>query len=202
MRVFGYARVSTKEQKIEPQVEAIKKYCNFKDYEIVNIYEDHASGKNIQRESFEAMMKVLGNGNVFNIDAIVIYKLDRIGRSLMDLMQLVKYYSDNNIGLIAVSENLDTTTKEGRLFLHFMGAMSEYERENILERTKLGRDHKMAMGYKWGRPEKKVDLEEIKRQLALGVPKSQIAKKFKVCRTTLYNKLEDKKVEKKVENHE
>jgi DNA invertase Pin-like site-specific DNA recombinase len=191
MKVFGYARVSTADQKLEPQIEAIKKYCSFKDWEIVNIYDDKASGKTINRVSFEAMMRTIDSGNPHNIEAIVIYKLDRIGRSLMDLINLSKWFKAANIGLVSVSENIDTTTKEGRLFFHFMGAMAEYERENILERTKLGREYKMSMGFKWGRPEKKVDVEDIKHLIALGVPKSKIAKKYKICRTSLYNKLEE-----------
>lgn len=191
-RVFGYARVSTASQKLEPQIEQIQKYCKFKEYELVNIYDDKLSGKTINREGFQKMLELLKT-NQLGIDAIVVYKLDRVGRSLIDLINIAKWLSDNNIGFVSIAENIDTTNREGRLFFHIMGSLAEYERELILERTSVGRDYAMKKGTKFGRKPKELDLKEIKRQIAIGIPKSKIIKQFGVSRATLYNKLKEER---------
>lgn len=197
MKVVGYVRVSTTDQHLEPQLEVLTKFCDFKKWDIVNIYEDKLSGRTIKRTGFEAMLKAL-KGNPLNIDAVIIYKLDRISRSVSDLVKISEYLMENKVGLVSTQENLDTTTKEGRFFFHIMSSVAQLERDNILERTALGRAYKISQGYKWGRPELKVDMDEIKRQIAMGIPKATIAKKFKISRKTLYNKINELKNDKKV----
>lgn len=188
LKVFGYARVSTKDQILEVQIDKIKKYCNFKDYELINIFEDKASGKNIDRGGFIKMMDILQK-NTLGINGIVISKLDRMGRSVIDLVHIMKFLEENNIHLCSIDDNIDTSTKEGRLFFHFNAAFAEYERELIIDRTSAGISFARTMGVRFGRPEKKINVPLIKKEIDMGIPKTIIAAKHKISRGTLYKKI-------------
>jgi DNA invertase Pin-like site-specific DNA recombinase len=192
LKVFGYARVSTPEQKLEVQIDKIKKYCALKDYELVNIFEDKASGKNMEREGFARMIKVLQD-NKLNVNGLVIVKLDRIGRSVIDLVHIMKFFDENNIHVCSIDDNIDTSTKEGRLFFHFTAAFAEYERELIMDRTAGGIAFAKSMGVKFGRPTKKFDIKAVNRDLLLGIPKTIIARKLQMSESTLHRKLKELK---------
>jgi len=192
LKVFGYVRVSTPDQKLEVQIDKIKKYCALKDYELVNIFEDKASGKNMERDGFTRMIKVLQD-NKLNVNGLVIVKLDRIGRSVIDLVHIMKFFDENGIHVCSIDDNIDTSTKEGRLFFHFTAAFAEYERELIMDRTASGISFAKAMGVKFGRPVKKFDIKAINRDLLLGVPKTVIARKLQMSESTLHRKLKDLK---------
>lgn len=188
MKAYGYARVSTQGQDLELQLKQIKDYAKFRDIELSGIFQDKASGKDINREDFKRMIKTL-ESNPQGVNAIIITKLDRMGRSLLDLINTTKWLESQQIGLISISNSIDTTTKEGRLFFYVMGALGEYERELIMERTQAGRLEAIKNGKKMGKPSKNIPIDEIKRLLAEGVSKSEIARKFSVHRTTIYEKL-------------
>jgi DNA invertase Pin-like site-specific DNA recombinase len=194
LKVFGYARVSTKEQKLEVQIDKIKKYCDLKDFELINIFEDKASGKNMERGGFLKMIEILKN-NTLGVNGVVIVKLDRIGRSVMDLVHIMKFFEENNIHISSIDDNIDTSTKEGRLFFHFTAAFAEYERELIIDRTSTGKAFARDMGVKFGRKEKKFNAKEIKKDIALGIPKTLIAKKYNMAESTLYRKLNNYNIE-------
>ena len=170
------------------QNEELKKFCDFKKLEIMRMFEDTASGKNDERSGFQEMMKLLSN-NIHSVDAVVTYKLDRIGRSIMDLIKFSEYLGEREIGLIVIANNIDTTTHEGRLFFYIMSALAEYERELIVERTKLGLDRAKAEGKMCHRPPLPLPVEEIKSLKAQGVPIAQIARKFNISRVTVYDRL-------------
>lgn len=188
MKVYGYARVSSQSQDLELQISEIKKYCDYRKLELMNIYQDKASGKNIDRPGFKDMMEAL-KSNPLGIEAVIIFRLDRMGRSLLDLINITNTLREWNLGLISITNNIDTTTKEGRLFFYFMGAMGEYERELILEKTALGLKYAKEKGTKLGRPIKNINLDDVKVKLSAGVPKTRIAKELNIHVTTLYKKL-------------
>jgi len=194
MNVYGYARVSTRDQNLDTQVSQIKKHCEYRGYDLMHIYEETASGKNTDRPAFQQMHKDLSL-NPHGVEAVIVYKLDRIGRSLSDLMRTFQWFKEQGIGLVFIADSIDTTTSQGRLFFHITGAFAEYEREIIVERTKAGMDRARAEGIKIGQPFKPVDVEEVKRLIAEGVPISKIAKKFGVSRQTVYRRLAE------AENH-
>ena len=192
MNVYGYVRVSTRGQSYEIQEEQIMGYCKFKEYTIVNIFADKKSGATMDRPMFQEMMAALEN-NPQDIKAIVVTKLDRVGRSIRDLLKFVDWCNAKGINFIAISNNIDTTIKEGRLFLYIMGALSEYERELIMERTDAGRKKFSANGGKFGRKEKQIPMETAKRLIAEGIPKAEVARRLKIDRSTLYKRLGEKK---------
>jgi DNA invertase Pin-like site-specific DNA recombinase len=188
--VYGYVRVSTRSQNYELQVESIKDFCKVRTLNLVKIFGDKQTGKNLDRIEFQKMLDTIINfKNPQGIELLIVTKLDRIGRSISDLIKVVKDLSDNNINIITTLETVDTTTPQGMLFFHMMGALAEYERELINERTIAGLKKYLANGGKMGKPKIEIDMAEVNRLLDLKVPKTAIARKMKISMPTLYSRL-------------
>jgi len=186
--VYGYVRVSTRSQNYDEQVEQIKRYCKFKDYNLLYVYEDKVSGKTMEREGFQTMKEILET-NPQNVGLIVAIKIDRIGRSLLDLINFSLWCKERKIDLVFTQSNIDTTTPEGRYFFYNMGAFAEYERERIAERTSEGRERYVKAGGKLGRTAKSFNVELARKMIADGIPVAETARRMKVSRQTLYNRL-------------
>lgn len=139
MKVIGYVRVSTDEQaekglSLEAQEEKIKAYCKVKDWELIGIVRDEgASAKNLDREGIKKILNMIERNE---IDILIVFKLDRLTRSVKDLNFLLELFEKKNISLVSLSENFDTTTATGRLMLNLLASVSQWEREVIGERTK------------------------------------------------------------------
>lgn len=191
MKAYAYARVSTPQQSLELQISEIKKYCEYRKIELVGIFQDVSSGKDIDRAEFKKMIELLQD-NPLDVGAIVVWKLDRIGRSLRDLINVSDFLKRKELGLISITNSIDTTTKEGRLFFYMMGSIAEYERELIMERMEAGRIRSIADGKKMGRPTKKVNIAEAQRLISIGVSKSLVARQLKISRTTMLRLLKEK----------
>lgn len=190
--VYGYVRVSSKSQNYDLQVESIKAFCKMRDYELVKIFGDRQSGKDMEREQFQKMIETLIDmGNPQGITTLIVTKLDRVGRSVSDLVGFIKKLNDNKIDFATTLESIDTTNSQGRLFFHIMSALAEYERELINERTEAGLRKYLANGGKMGKPKKEIDMVEVKRLLDLKVPKAAIARKLKISMPTLYARLKE-----------
>lgn len=177
MRI-GYARVSTEDQTLDLQRDALKKAkCR-------QIYEEHASGKNTARPELEACLKSLREG-----DTLIVWRLDRLGRSLADLIRLTQDLQGRGIAFASLTERIDTRSPTGQLVFHMFGALAEFERNLIRERTMAGLKAARARGRKGGRPRKLTprDLKTVRALLRSGdVPVSTIAEQFRVARSTLY----------------
>ncbi len=125
--LVGYCRISTAEQNLDLQKDALTKFgCE-------EIHQDVASGAKSDRGGLNEAKKFLRKG-----DTLVVWKLDRLGRSLRDLINIVNELEQRHISFISLQENIDTRTNNGKLFFHIFGALAEYEREIIRERTKAG----------------------------------------------------------------
>lgn len=141
MSRFGYCRVSTADQSLDRQIEALTQAgCQ-------EIYQEKISGKNSNRPQLKILLEIVQEG-----DTIVVMKLDRLGRSLRDLIQIVTDLSERKVHFVSLGDNFDTTTPAGRFFFHVMGAMAEFERNLILERVNSGIAHAQAHGTKSGKP--------------------------------------------------
>lgn len=189
MNAYAYVRVSTTGQSYETQIEQIKTYCTLKGYEVVRVFCDKMTGSTTNRAGFQEMLSNLED-NPSEVEAVLVTRLDRVGRSIRDLLRFVDWCSHKNINLIAISNNIDTTTKEGRLFLYLMSALSEYERELIQERTERGRARFRENGGSFGRPRKPINLDRARLLLAEGIPKARVARQLKISRWTLHKRLE------------
>ena len=189
-RAYGYARVSTLSQDLDAQIEKIRRFCDYRGIELMNVYTDKASGKNMDRPGFQKMLQDL-ELQAHMADVVIVHELDRLGRSLSDLIRIAEWFKAHQIDLISTEESIDTTTSTGRLFFHLSGAFAEYERALIIERTEAGRRAALEKGIRFGPKVKEVDRAKVERLLALGVSKAEVARKLKIARNTLYLRLKE-----------
>lgn len=176
MRI-GYARVSTEEQETAPQMDALNAAnCD-------RIYQESMSGKSKQRPELNRMLDALRDG-----DVVVVQRLDRLGRSLKDLIDLLDDFNQRGVNFISLTENIDTTTATGELAFHMIGAIAQFERRLISERTKAGLSAARARGRKGGR-KAKLSASDIKKAHAMlldpNMTKAEVAAHFGVSRPTL-----------------
>ncbi|MBC8716393.1 recombinase family protein [Ochrobactrum sp. Marseille-Q0166] len=152
--IVGYARVSTEEQKLDLQLRALRDSgCN-------RIYQDHGcSGRSFQRRGLESALGSLKPGGT-----LVVWRLDRLGRSLSGLVQFIDQLGQRDANFKSVMENIDTNSSSGRLMFHMMGALAEFERSVISERTKAGLVEARARGRRLGRPKAITD-DDVHRAL-------------------------------------
>jgi DNA invertase Pin-like site-specific DNA recombinase len=176
--LIGYARVSTQEQTLDLQLDALKKAgC-------IKIFTDTASGAKAERKGLhEALNYVREN------DILVVWRLDRLGRSLRDLIDIISQLDKRHIGFKSLTENIDTITSGGKLIFHIFGALAEFERNLIRERTNAGLEAARTRGMKGGRPksltDKKVDMAR-KLYADKTNPIEEICKTLGISRMTLW----------------
>ena len=149
-----YVRVSTEEQaqegfSIRAQEQKLKDYARIKDWSIFNIYIDEGiSGKNlVDRPAMQEMISDVRSGAVKNV---LVFKIDRLTRSTADLLYLVDLFNELKCAFNSLTESIDTQTPSGRMFLKIIGIFAEFERENIIERSKVGIERKIREGYTIG----------------------------------------------------
>jgi DNA invertase Pin-like site-specific DNA recombinase len=180
MRI-GYARVSTHEQNLDLQLDALRQAgCE-------RIFEDRISGARAERPGWEQLKLALREG-----DTVVVWRLDRLGRSLKHLIDVVTELSESGVGFQSLAESLDTTTNGGKLVFHIFGALAEFERGIIRERTLAGLASARARGRKGGRPKKLTEKKlAYARQLLVDPNNSvaDVARTLGVGRATLYRAL-------------
>jgi DNA invertase Pin-like site-specific DNA recombinase len=176
--LIGYARVSTQDQQLELQRDALESVgCK-------KIFTDVASGATSKRSGLETALEFVRQG-----DTLVVWKLDRLGRSLKDLIERVTDLQARGIGFKSLQENIDTTTANGVLFFHIFGAIAQFERELIRERTLAGLQSARARGRMGGRPQA---LDDKTRALAVSMyndPQNavkDICATLGISKTTLY----------------
>ena len=180
MRI-GYARVSTDDQTLDLQRDALKRAkCR-------EIYEEQASGKNTNRPQLESCLKGLRED-----DTLVVWRLDRLGRNLADLVKLITDLEHRKILFESLTEKIETGSPTGRLAFHVFAALAEFERNLIRERTVAGLKAARARGRKGGRPAK-LSAKEIKTIRGLlktaDMSVGEIAARFGIARSTLYRNL-------------
>ncbi len=180
--IIGYARVSTSEQDTSVQMDALK------DSGCERIYEENRSGKNRERPELTRCLDTLRSG-----DVLIVWRLDRLGRSLKDLVEIVSDLESKGVGFQSLNESIDTTSPSGKLIFHVFAALSEFERSLIQERTKAGVAAARARGRKGGRP-KKLSADQIRKARAMLsdplMTKAEVARHFGVSRVTLNSALD------------
>jgi DNA invertase Pin-like site-specific DNA recombinase len=179
--LVGYARVSTQDQKPELQLDALKAAgCE-------KVFVEKASGAQRERPELKAALDYMRDG-----DTLVVWKLDRLARSMKQLIETVEGLEEVGVGFRSLTEAIDTTTAGGKLVFHVFGALAEFERSIIRERTRAGLDAARARGRKGGRPPKlkEDDLRAARAMLADGeITVEAVAKRLDVSPATLYRHL-------------
>lgn len=177
---IGYARVSTTDQNTDLQLQALKAAgCE-------QIFEDQVSGSSTKRPGLDQALKLVSKD-----DVLVVWRLDRLGRSLPHLIEVIGSLGDRGAGFRSLTESIDTTTAGGRLVFHMMGALAEFERSLIQERTRAGLEAAKKRGARLGRPPA-LSPEKLKHARHLidgGERPDAVAKTLGVGRSTLYRKL-------------
>lgn len=175
-RAALYLRVSTDEQSCDMQERDLLRLAEQRSLEIVKIYRDEGwSGAKASRPAFDEMLRDAKRGR---FDVLLCWKLDRIGRSLSNLLRLLEDLRTWNVGLISYSESLDLNSPSGRLMYQLIGAFSEYEREIIRSRVKSGMAAAKRRGVHIGRKRVTVDVAEVKRLRESGLSVAAIARQL------------------------
>ncbi|MBA3601926.1 MAG: recombinase family protein [Acidobacteria bacterium] len=175
---IGYARVSTHDQNLDLQKDALEKAgCE-------KIYVDEISGTVAKREGLEKAKEILRKG-----DVLIVWRLDRLGRSIRDLIDWINLLEEEGIGFKSLQESIDTTTSSGKLVFHIFAALAEFERNLIRERTNAGLAAARSRGKLGGR-KKSLDTDEQKRAVEMYRRKNhtigQICKMMNISKPTLY----------------
>lgn len=176
--LIGYARISTHEQTLDLQQDALSKA------DCANIFTDTVSGAKAERPGLAQALAYLREG-----DTLVVWKLDRLGRSLKHLIETVSALQERGIGFRSLTEQIDTTTSGGKLIFHVFGALAEFERDIIRERTQAGLTAARARGRAGGRPKslsprKLETLRELYASRKHAIP--EICQMLGISKTTLY----------------
>ncbi len=175
--LIGYARVSTQDQNLSLQLEALKKAgCE-------KIFKDKTSGSRADRPGLNKALELLRKD-----DTLIVWKLDRLGRSVKHLVNLVGELRQEGVQFKSITDSIDTGTPSGRFFFHVMASLAEMERELTIERTRAGLETARKLGRKGGRRRKMTEskVESAKKLLLNGVPPKDVAKNLGVSVPTLY----------------
>jgi DNA invertase Pin-like site-specific DNA recombinase len=179
MRI-GYARVSTKAQNLDLQIDALTAAgCD-------RIYSEKISGENAHRPELDHCLKALRHG-----DTLVVWKLDRLGRSLNELIRIINSFPAMGVIFESLTEKIDTGSPTGQLIFHMFASLAEFERSLIQERVKAAQDAYRKSGQPFGRPKKlgKEKEKEAKKLVDAGLSKEKVAKILGVSRQTIYRTL-------------
>lgn len=182
-KVFGYARVSTEDQSLNMQLDALTKYG------VDEIYQEKESGKDTKRPQLALMLSQLREG-----DKVVIYKLDRISRSTKHLIELSELFAEKKVDFVSLQDGVDTSTAIGRFFFRVLASIAELERDILSERTKAGLAAARARGRLGGAPSK--DKKQVEKAIRMyrdgNLTISEISEATSVSKATLYRYLKQK----------
>lgn len=182
--IFAYTRVSTNKQTSNSQIDDLKNYG----YD--ELFEDKISGKNFQRPAFEKMIEKLRKD-----DIVVVWRLDRLGRSLLNVLEIIELFKTKEIHLLSIKDGIDTRNSSGKLLIGFLATLAEYEHVLLNERKTAGINEARRRGVKFGRPKglKEESLKTVKLVQTLHKDSNftveEILKKLNISRRTYYNYL-------------
>jgi len=164
VRVALYARVSTLDQQPENQLAELRRYVAARGWDAAVEYVDHASGA---KESRPALDRLIKDARRRKLDAVVTWKLDRLGRNLKHLITLLDDLQALGVAFVSLNEGIDATTPAGRLQMHILGAIAEFERGRIVERVRAGLARRVAQGKPLGRPRQTISPDDLARTAEL-----------------------------------
>lgn len=180
MAIIGYARVSTKDQRLDLQLDALKNFG------VEKVYSEKMTGTKADRPQLNELLKYVRSG-----DTVVVWKLDRIGRSIRDLINIVSDFQTKEISFVSLKENIDTSSATGKLIFNIFASLSEFERDIISERTRAGLESARLRGHVGGHS--RADNDKVAMALKMYRSKEysvpEILKVVGISKTTLYRYL-------------
>jgi len=185
MKCAIYARVSTTKQDETLQIPRCEEFAKRHEWEVVKIYQDEASGRDANRPGWKALESDLRR---HEFDAIIVTKLDRIMRSLMQLLQIFETFQKYGVMIVTIDQGiLDLKSANGRLQVQLLGMLAEWEKELISDRTKEALAMKKAKGIQLGRPAAKLPIHTIALMRVAGRTYGEIGKELNIPPTTIKN---------------
>lgn len=183
MRLFGYARVSTSQQSLDIQIRALKEAG----VKANRIFTDKASGSSVDRPGLDLLRMKVEDG-----DAILVKKLDRLGRDTADMIQLIKAFDAQGVAVRFIDDGISTDGDMGKMVVTILSAVSQAERQRILERTNEGRQEAKLKGIRFGR-KRVVDRRKVLELYSEGMGATEISRQVSVARSTVYKILSEER---------
>ncbi len=186
-RAAIYARVSTFDQTTENQIIELRRYARTRGWTAGEYVDEGVSGSTDHRPALD---KLLRDAKRRRFDVLVCWRLDRLGRNLKHLILFLEELQALGVDFVSLAEGIDATTPAGRLQMHILGAIAEFERARIAERVRLGLARVRANGQTLGRPRFKLDETQLATVKELGIDRA--AERMRISRSTLYRRLSQK----------
>jgi DNA invertase Pin-like site-specific DNA recombinase len=180
MRVAIYARVSTVDQEPENQLQELRRYTEARSWTAMEYIDRGVSGAKDRRPALD---RLLTDAKRRRFDVLVCWRLDRLGRNLKHLINLLEDLQALGIAFVSLAEGIDATTPAGKLQMHILGAIAEFERARIQERVRAGLARAKAQGIRLGRPRRRIDPERL--ATVAGLPVREAARRLGIPRSTL-----------------
>ena len=184
MNVAIYARVSTDSQELQQQIDACERFCDFKDFTVLKIYDDVGSGKSYKNR--KGFVQMLDDVRQLKYKGIVVFRLDRLFRNVVEAVNIIQEFDNKNIEIFSISESLDTSTAIGRAMRDIILVLAKLERENIIEATKERLQALKDSGKKLGRPSiSQFKIDKIKELRKAGYSYRKIAEEMHIKKSTV-----------------
>jgi DNA invertase Pin-like site-specific DNA recombinase len=190
MKAAIYARVSTLDQEPENQLQELRRYVTARGWTVQEYVDRGVSGAKDRRPALD---QLLADARRRRFDVVVCWRLDRLGRSLKHLITLLEELQALGIAFVSLAEGIDATTPAGKLQMHILGAIAEFERGRIVERVRAGLTRARAQGVRLGRPRRRIDPERL--ATVAGLSEREAARRLGIPRSTLQRWLAQKPAE-------
>ncbi len=190
MKVAIYARVSTFDQEPENQLQELRRYVEARGWDATEYVDRGISGS---KESRPALDQMIAEAKRRKFDVVCCWRLDRLGRNLRHLVVLIEELQSLGIAFVSLGEGIDCTTPAGKLQLHILAALAEFERARIQERVRAGLARARTQGVRLGRPRRRIDPERL--AAVAGLPEREAARRLGIPRSTLQRALAQKPAE-------
>ena len=190
MRAAIYARVSTLEQEPENQLQELRRYIAARGWSATEFVDRGVSGAKDKRPALDSLVR---DAKRRRFDVLVCWRLDRLGRNLRHLILLLDELAALGVAFVSLAEGIDATTPAGRLQLHILGAIAEFERARIQERVRAGLARARSQGVRLGRPRRRIAAEQLAS--VAGLPGREAARRLRIPRSTLQRALAQKPAE-------
>ena len=185
LRIGIYVRVSTQDQSTEIQKNELLEYCRARNWQKIQIFSDKSSGTKAERTGLKQLQNEVFRRKV---DLVLCWKLDRLFRSLKHLISTLQSFEEAGVGFIALRDNVDLTTSQGRLMMHMLGAFGEFEASLIRERVRAGVRAKIARTGQWG-PKPRINPQDVKDLRAKGYSLRRIAATLGIAKSSVQRAL-------------
>ena len=190
MKVAVYARVSTAEQTVDNQLIELRRYVEARGWTAIEFVDRGVSGSKESRPALDELMKAVYRRQV---DAVCVFALDRLGRSLTHLVRIIEDWQNLGVSLVSLRDGLDLGSASGRLQMHILAALAQFEKERVRERVVSGIERARTQGVRLGRPRRRIDAVRLNE--VAGLPTREAARRLGVPRSTLQRLLAQKPAE-------